>query len=180
MAGSFDCVDVEEQRIALVVSETRKHCCPSPVALGWEGKMPQAFQWRSRLVWAAKVSAFPWTRRVTTPVARAVLERVLGILGVAFQIGSQAKSAERLSALVRLESLPPTPPGRTAAKGRVRAVSDHVSGRERSAWHCPYQLGPALGACPSSRVRSKIEEWFSLRPSRCLPSVVLRSATGAI
>jgi poly(3-hydroxyalkanoate) synthetase len=44
----------------------------------------------------------------------------------------------------------------------------------------PAYLKLLLGACPSSRIRSKIEEWFSLRPSRCLPSVVLRSTIGAI
>src|SRR6185369_13542536 len=37
-----------------------------------------------------------------------------------------------------------------------------------------------LGACPSSRARSKIEESFSLRPFSHPPSLVLRSTTGAI
>jgi|SRR6478672_7107430 hypothetical protein len=37
-----------------------------------------------------------------------------------------------------------------------------------------------LGACPSSRARSKIEESFSLRPFSRPPSLVLRSTTGAI
>ena len=37
-----------------------------------------------------------------------------------------------------------------------------------------------LGACPSSRARSKIEGSFSLRPFSRPPSLVLRSTTGAI
>src|SRR4029079_7737848 len=38
----------------------------------------------------------------------------------------------------------------------------------------------SLGACPSSRKRSKIEEWFSLCPRSGRRSLMLRCTTGAI
>jgi hypothetical protein len=117
MAGSFDLVEIEEARIALIVSETRKRLLPVARRLGWQqvkGRKPQSFQWRSRLSWAARVAATPWTTRQGASVAdrEQAMERVLAIIDGALSIGEQVAPVEPLTALVRLETVRPQEPRR--------------------------------------------------------------------